>query len=209
MFGMMITFTQCYFFWSEAVCKDSVPSIEKIDLVAQIHRQPRASLHSQHKSVYDVGMIFPLHSPNPNFICPFVSEHQPSRTISSPSFRNLRFSPPSSVTDFVPASVVSNKQPSSSLLPFSSTAYTLAQVRYFLKHPTMMGKTYIPRYSSCTDQVSSAHPTPCRGMVGQLLVGRPIEIFEIACRKLIAALVPYLSHRPLAKTTGQGNAYRC
>jgi hypothetical protein len=71
-----------------------------------------------------------------------------------------------------------------------------------------MGKTYIPRYSSCADQVSSAHPAPSRGVVGQLLVGCPIEIFEIACRKLIAALVPYLSHRPLAKTTGQANAHR-
>jgi hypothetical protein len=72
----------------------------------------------------------------------------------------------------------------------------------------MKGKTYIPRDGSCPDQVASAHPAPCRGVVSQLLVGRPIEIFEIACRKLIAALVPYLPHTPLAKITGQANTHR-
>jgi hypothetical protein len=73
----------------------------------------------------------------------------------------------------------------------------------------MEGKTYVSRYSSCPYQVAGLHPAPCRGVVSQLLVGRPIEIFEIACRKLIAALVPYLPHRPLVKTTGQANVHRC
>ena len=55
-----------------------------------------------------------------------------------------------------------------------------------------MDVTYIARYRPCANEISSSHTAACGGVVGELLVGRPVQVSQIACRELIALLVPYI-----------------